>query len=169
MPFEPFNPGIRLTSGRLMSISPTWQDWVPTWTTSTGNNTPAIGNAVVDARYAVSARTVYYRLSITFGTTTNFGAAPTQSDNWRFSLPVTAAAPTLMIGYGGIQDASAGLSSRMPVRVRLEVATALSLEMAGARIDAAAPTGPGLVDSVSPWTWANGDTLALFGEYEAAA
>ncbi|MFD3835301.1 hypothetical protein ACFWWC_03465 [Streptomyces sp. NPDC058642] len=169
MPFEVWQPGMIITEERLAAISPTWQDWSPTWTTSTGNNTPSLGNAVVVARYAVAARTVSFELSVTFGTSTNFGAAPGQSDNWRFSLPVTAASTSLMIGYGGIQDASAGLPSRMPVRIRLEVTTALSLEMAGARIDAAAPTGPGLVDSLSPWTWANGDTLACFGEYEAAA
>lgn len=169
MPFDPWQPGMIVTAARLAAISPTWQDWTPTWTTSTGNNTPSLGNATVAARYAVAARTVFFELSITFGTTTNFGAAPGQADNWRFGLPVTAAAPAVMIGYGEIQDSSAGISSRMPVRARLEVTTAISLEMAGARIDAGAVSGVGLVDSVSPWTWASSDTVKLFGEYEAAA
>lgn len=169
MPFEPFNPGTRLTSGRMMSISPTWQDWAPTWTTSTGNNTPSFGNATVEARYAVSARTVFFRMNIVFGATTNFGAAPGASDNWRFSLPVAAAGAALMIGSGDIQDTSAGIGSRMAVRLRLEVATALSLEMMSPRIDAGAVSGVGLVDSVSPWTWASTDTFRCFGEYETAA
>ncbi|NUS78456.1 MAG: hypothetical protein HOV70_19970 [Streptomyces sp.] len=169
MPFETWQPGMRITSGRLMSISPTWQDWSPTWTTSTGNNTPSFGNATVEARYAVSARTVYFRMNVVFGTTTNFGAAPVASDNWRFSLPVAAASTAMMIGSGDLQDTSAGIGSRMAVRVRLEVATALSLEMMSPRIDAGAIAGVGLVDSISPWVWASTDAFRCFGEYEAAA
>lgn len=168
MPYEPWQPGMKITANRLLSISPTWQDWTPVWTTSTGSNTPAFVNAVVVARYAVAATTVYFNLNITFGSSTTFGGG-TSSDNWRFSLPVTAASLTLMIGYGELADSSAGISSRMGARPRLEVTTAMSIEMASARIDAAAVSGAGLIDAVSPWTWANGDTIRVFGEYEAAA
>lgn len=168
MPYEPWQPGMRITANRLLSISPTWQDWVPVWTTSTGNNTPSFGNATMTTRYAQSALTVYFQMNITFGSTTNFNSG-TSSDNWRFSLPVASASTSLMVGYGELADSSAGLGSRMGARVRLTTTTTMEIEMASARIDAAAVSGVGLVDAVSPWTWANGDTLRCFGEYEAAA
>ncbi|MFI9824407.1 hypothetical protein ACIHFC_28745 [Streptomyces sp. NPDC052013] len=160
---------MRITANRLASISPTWQDWVPVWTTSTGAALPTLGDATVEARYAVAARTVHFRLNIVFGAATNFGAGTTTGDNWRFSLPVPAFAPAIGIGSGEIQDTSAGIGSRMAVRVRLENTTELSLEMSGPRIDGGAVAGVGLVDSLSPWTWAATDTLRLWGEYEAAA
>lgn len=168
MPFEPFLPGMILNQARMASISPTWQDWTAVWTTSTGNNSPSLGNAVVTSRYAVSATTVFFNLNITFGTTTSFGGG-TSSDNWRFSLPVTAAGVLLIAGYGELADSSAGISSRMGTRIRLTTTTTMEIEMASARIDAVAVSGAGLIDAVSPWTWATGDTIRAFGEYEAAA
>ncbi|CAL9504260.1 hypothetical protein [Streptomyces sp. enrichment culture] len=166
MPYEPWQPGMLITANRLASISPTWQDWTPAWTTSTGNNTPSLGDASVEARYAVSARTVHFRMSITFGPTTNFGGGGA-ADNWRFGLPITAASTAIGIGSGEISATSIG--SRMAIRVRLEVTTAMSLEMTSPRIDGGAISGQGLVDSLSPWTWASGHSLRVWGEYEAAA
>lgn len=168
MPYEAWQPGMRITANRLLSISPTWGDWVPVWTTSTGANTPSFGNATITARYAQSALTVYFQMNITFGTTTNFGGG-TSADNWRFSLPVASAGTSLMVGYGELADSSAGIGSRMGARIRLTTTTTMEIEMAAARLDAAAATNPGLIDSVSPWTWASSDTLRCFGEYEAAA
>lgn len=169
MPYEPWQPGMKITANRLLSISPTWQDWTPVWTTSSGSNTPSFGsNTAISARYAVSATTVYFNLNITFGSLANFGGGGS-SDNWRFSVPVTAASLLLMIGYGEIADSSAGISSRMGARPRLTTTTTMEIEMASARIDAAAVSGAGLIDAVSPWTWASGDTIRAFGEYEAAS
>ncbi|MFI9339959.1 hypothetical protein ACIG0D_01585 [Streptomyces sp. NPDC052773] len=169
MPYEPWQPGLRITANRLLSISPTWSDWTPVWTTSTGNNTPSFGNAVITARWAQSATTVFYALNVQFGTTTNFGAAPGGGDNWRISLPVTASATSLIAGWGEITDSSVGSGSRMAVRVRLSTTTVMEYEMASSRIDGAAISGLGIIDSVSPWTWASGDTLRVWGQYEAAA
>lgn len=167
-PYEPWQPGMNITANRLLSISPTWQDWVPVWTTSTGANTPSFGNAVITARYAQSALTVFYRMEIAFGSTTAFGGGGA-SDNWRFSLPVTAAATALIVGWGEISDSSAGLGSRMGVRPRLTTTTTMEIEMASARIDAAAVSGVGLIDSASPWAWATNDSIRVVGQYEAAA
>ena len=47
--------------------------------------------------------------------------------------------------------------------------TTLELEMSSGRIDNLTAAGVGLIDSVSPWTWASGDTIRGFGTYEAAA
>ncbi|MET8824799.1 hypothetical protein ABZX40_18015 [Streptomyces sp. NPDC004610] len=168
MPFETWQPGMIITEERLAAISPTWQDWTPAWTTSTGNATPSLGDAAVTARYAVAATTVHYELVITFGATTNFGSSPGSADNWRLSLPVEAAATTTMAGWGEITDTSAGVGSRTRVRVRLTTTSHMELEMSGPRIDGTALAGPGLIDSASPWVWANGDIVRLMGTYEAA-
>ena len=174
VPYEPWQPGMRLTATRLRSISPTWADWVPVWTTSTGANTPSLGNATVVARYAQSALKVSFRMEITFGTTTNFGGGGS-SDNWRFSLPVAAAGTQLIAGYGEAQDSATGgtpSSLRVPLRPRLTTTTTLELETSGGATGFAggyAATPNGLIDAVSPFTWANTDTIRVFGEYEAAA
>lgn len=165
MAFEVWQPGMILTEERLASISPTWQDWTPVWTTSTGANTPSFGNATITARYAVAARTVFWRLEIAFGSTTNFGGGG-GSDNWRFSAPVTAAATQLIAGFGEGQDTSATL--RVPLRPRLTTTTTIEIETSGGATDGAA-TSVGLIDSATPFTWANGDFIRAFGTYEAAA
>lgn len=174
MPYEPWQPGMRITAGRLLSISPTWVDWVPVWTTSTGANTPSFGNATITAKYAQSALTVWFRLEITFGTTTSFGGGGS-SDNWRFSLPVGAAATQLIAGYGEAQDSATGgtpSSLRIPLRPRITTATTMELETSGGATGFAggyAATPNGLIDAVSPFTWANTDAIRIVGEYEAAA
>ncbi|MFD8340488.1 hypothetical protein ACFV42_49125, partial [Streptomyces solisilvae] len=69
-----------------------WTDWTPTWTTS-GTTVPSYGNATIKCRYTQIGKTVFANVSIIFGSTTNFGTAG-NVDNWRFSLPVPAAAIT---------------------------------------------------------------------------
>ncbi|MGW3847194.1 hypothetical protein [Streptomyces fagopyri] len=146
-----------------------WGDWVPVWTTSTGANTPAFQNAVITARYAQSALTVYWKLEIVFGNLTTYGGGG-GSDNWRFSMPVAAAAITQVIGYGEAQDTSvSGSLGRCALRCRATTVTTMELEVSSGRADAVAITSGGLIDAVSPWTWANTDALRLWGQYEAAA
>ena len=169
MAFEPLLPGMILNQARLASISPTWQDWTPVWTTSSGANTPSLGNATVTARYAQSALTVFYRMTIVFGSSTSFGGGGS-SDNWRFSCPVTAAAISDAVGSGEAHDVSvANTLGRLGLRVRLTTTTTFELEVSSGRVDAVAVTSGGLIDAVSPWTWANGDIVRIWGSYEAAA
>ncbi|MFC9680013.1 hypothetical protein [Streptomyces sp. NPDC056948] len=174
MPYEPWQPGMRMTANRLLSISPTWQDWVPVWTTSTGAATPTFGNATILARYAQTATLVVFRLEITFGSTTAFGGGGA-SDNWRFSLPVTAAGTALIAGSGEAQDSATGgtpSSVRIPLRPRLTGTTTLELEISGGGTGFAggyAATPTGLIDAATPFTWATTDAIRIRGEYEAAA
>ncbi|MEU0332238.1 hypothetical protein [Streptomyces sp. NPDC006193] len=169
MAYEPWQPGMIITAGRLLSISPTWQDWTPVWTTSTGANLPAFNNATVTARYAQSALTVYYRMEIVFGTTTAFGGGGA-SDNWRFSMPVPAAATSGIVGQGEAHDVSvANTGGRLGIRPRLTSTTTIELEVSTGRVDAVAVTAGGLIDAVTPWTWASGDVIRVWGNYEAAA
>lgn len=175
MAYEPWQPGMILTQARLASISPTWRDWTPVWTTSTGNNTPSFGNASVVARYAQSALTVFWRLEITFGTTTNFGGG-TASDNWRLSAPVPAADLASVVGQGEVQRTTApsgytnSAGTRMGIRVRLATASAFDIEGSTGNVNAVSTASTsGLIDAVSPWVWESGSWLRAWGQYEAAA
>jgi hypothetical protein len=160
--------GQRITAGRLNLITPLWASWTPVWTTSSGAATPSFGNATITASYAQTADVVLFRLEIAFGSTTNFGGGGT-GDNWRFSVPVTASGTSLVIGYGELQDTSVGTSlGRAGVRSRLTTTTTMELETGTGRPDAVAITNSGLIDAVSPWTWANTDTIRIFGQYQAA-
>lgn len=166
MAYEPWQPGMIITAARLASISPTWQPWVPTWTTSTGLHLPTLGNATVNCAYAQSARTVFWRFDIAFGSTTNFGVGADASDNWLFSLPVPAASVVQAIGF---LDLHASGSARAIGRARLLTTTDFQIEIASGQPSGAAITNTGLADSLSPWTWVSGNAIRGQGQYEAAA
>lgn len=168
MAIAAWRAGERITAGRLNEITPVWAAWTPTWTTATGAATPSFGNATIDAAYARVGNTITYRMDITFGTTTSFGGGGT-GDNWRFSLPVTASGLALNVGAGELQDTSVGASlGRVAVRVRLTTTTTMELETSSGRPDAVALVNGGLIDAVSPWTWASTDAIRVFGQYQAA-
>lgn len=168
MAMAAWTAGQRITADRLNDITPIWASWTPTWSTSSGSATPSFGNATVTGTYCQTGNIVFFRLEITFGTTTNFGGGGT-SDNWRFSIPVTANATTTIVGFGEGQDTSVGSSlGRVGLRARLTTTTTFELEVATGRPDATAITNGGLVDAVSPWTWASTDIIRFFGQYDAA-
>lgn len=173
MAFTPWAAGQRIEATKLAEMSPTWSAWTPTWTTSTGSNTPSYGNATVDCKYAQSADTVFYDFEIIFGSTTNFGGGGT-SDNWRFSLPVTASESVLIAGMGEIQGASA--SERFPVRARLTTTTTFEVELCGGAYNNITGNSSGLVDAATPFgasstgstAWGTSFRILLHGHYQAA-
>lgn len=168
MAVEAPRAGMRITAGFLDSITPRWAAWTPTWTTSTGLATPSFGNATLDCSYAQSGDVVFYRMDISFGSTTNFGGGTT-TDNWRFSTPVTAQATALAVGAGEAGDASVAASlGRAAVVVTLSSTTTFSINVVSGRPDAVALTAAGLIDTVSPWTWATSDVIRVSGHYRAA-
>jgi hypothetical protein len=166
MAYEPWQPGMTVTAGRLLSISPTWQEWTPIWSTS-GASTPSFGNASVSARWAQSALTVHFRVDIVFGSTTNFGSG---TDNWRLSTPVPAASTIGGCGSGEIQNTASGTpGARQPIRVRLTTTQTFEFEMSGGNIFGAdTSSGAGLIDASTPGTWVSGSALRFWGTYEAA-
>lgn len=165
MPYEPWQPGMIISKSRLASISPTWQDWTPVWTTS-GASTPSFGNASISARWAQSALTVFFRVDIAFGSTTTFGSG---TDNWRISTPVPAASTIGGCGDGEIQNTSSP-GSRQPIRVRLTTTETFEFEMSGGNIFGAdTSSGAGLIDASTPGAWTAGNSsLRFWGTYEAA-
>ncbi|MFJ8106758.1 hypothetical protein [Streptomyces sp. NPDC096132] len=148
-------------------VLPTWQSWTPAWTTGTGSATPSFGDATVNCRYLKSGTTVHLNFVIQFGSTTNFGTSPTTSDNWRFSLPVTASAAHPVIGFA---ELGASNAARAMSRIYLPTTGTFELGISSGRPDASAiaAAGQGSVDSLSPWTWANGFAIRGTATYEAA-
>lgn len=142
-----------------------WTSFTPTWTTSTGANTPSFGNAVLDCKWNRAGRTITAKYEIVFGTTTNFGAAPTTADNWRFTLPVTAS-DTHQVG--GFFELNQSTGRRCIARGRFTTTGVTELEVASGAPDGAA-VGTGLADSLTPWTWANGNAVRGILTYEAAS
>lgn len=165
MAFTPWAAGQRIEATKLAQMSPTWSAWTPTWSTSTGSNTPTFGNATLDCKYAQSADVVFFEMEITFGTTTNFNSGTT-SDNWRFSLPVTSAESQLIAGMGEIQDGTP--AERWPVRARLSTTSSIEVELVGRNYNNTVNNSSGLVDAVTPFTWASTDRILLHGHYQAA-
>lgn len=148
--------GAPITAGRLAQMLPQYTDWTPTWTTVTGLNTPSFGNAVLACGYAQAGDFCTGILAITFGSSTNFGAAPTTADNWRFTLPVAAQGLDQAIGF---VELSTAVGERTMGRLRIDTTTTMVIEISSGRVDGAGVTNNGVVDSLSPQTWGNGDTV----------
>lgn len=165
MAFTPWAAGQRIQASQLAAMTPLWAAWTPTWSTSSGAATPSYGNATVDCKYAQSADTVLFEMEITFGTTTNFGGGGS-SDNWRFSLPVTAAETVLIAGMGEIQDGTA--TERWPIRARITTTSVFEVELSGRNYNNTANVSSGLIDATTPFTWASTDRILLHGHYQAA-
>lgn len=147
-----------------------WSTWTPNWTTSTGLHLPSYGNATVIATYTKIGRCLNFALSVQFGSTTVFGASATTNDNWLFSLPpgLTASASfagTQSIAGAGRATQSATLTA--PIIVRIDsTGTNFSIESAGGSQDGNALTNPGVLDALSPWTWASGAVIQVMGTLE---
>lgn len=142
-----------------------WTAWTPTWATSTGANTPSLGNATTDCAYTRIGRLIIFRFEIVFGSTTSFGGG-TASDNWRFGIPVTAAGLSNAVGF---LELNASTNARVVARARLTTTSAFEMEVCSGRPDATAITNGGLADAVSPWVWASGNAIRGIGAYEAAS
>lgn len=143
-----------------------WGSWTPSWTTSTGLHAPSFGNAVITGTYAKIGRLLIVSLAVTFGSSTNFGAGATTSDNWLFSLPASLVASgaftgtQALCGYG---RATSSASATSPFSVRVDGTGAnLTLDTAGGQAGGGALTQTGGLDSLTPFTWASGNVLAFF-------
>lgn len=142
-----------------------WTAFTPAWVTSNGLNPPAFGNATVNCDWTRHGRTITARYEIVFGTTTNFGAAPTTADNWRIGIPVAASATTTMAGWFELNQSTA---ARCVARARLTTVNHFEMEISSGRPDGGAITNTGIADSLSPWTWASANSVRGIIHYDAA-
>ncbi len=154
--------GTPLSAARLNNmeagISPTYIAYTPTWT-STGS-APAIGNAVVTARYVQIGKLVHAYGEITFGSSSTFGTG-----DFMFALPVSrisgsAAARAKGIVSGYDNSASAALLARADMTSSVST----FIIVYGATYLGTATN----VGATAPWTWATSDVISWDLVYEAA-
>lgn len=150
--------GVTTFNGRLdvngdLNIRRPWQTYTPIWTGSTG--APSFGNAAVRARWKNLGTLAQFKMSVTFGTTTNFG-----SGAWGFSLPVDPE-----FDAEGYSTASAiaiddSATARYPGVAWLTNASGIF------RVAIGGGGNPGISSAV-PFAWAAGDTLIVSGSYQS--
>jgi len=155
---------------KLLHDPGAWTSYTPSWTTQTGLHTPSFGNATLDCRYLKIGRKVDVRFNIVFGSTTNFGSSVTGSDNWWFGLPTpfpAARSSDEGLGYMDYFQSSTTLGF---ARVKLVSTTQIGLSILTSFSAGNLATGiGGDVDSISPFTFASGNTLKGSFTYESAA
>jgi len=163
MSSSPWLGGQRVTAERLANMLNKFSDFTPTLGVSSGT-APTYGNATVLCRYSQSGDLVTAHYNIVWGSTSTFGTASTGS-NWRIGLPVTAASTTQATGVIFVEQSTA---KRHPCRARFTGTTFFEMELGGGAPDGVAAANTGLVDALTPWTWASGHTLKGVIRYEAA-
>lgn len=132
-----------------------WTGWTPNWSTTNGLGNPGFGNADVSCAWLRMGRLIFCRIGIAFGTTTNFGPADTNA-NWFFSFPINAVGTYNNLGFVEVAR-SAG--QRCMARVTAGSNFGFSLDLASGRVDGTAVANSGVVDGITPWAWAAGDTI----------
>lgn len=137
-----------LISGTGISLG-AWTAWTPT----VGGGTWAIGNGTfTGGAYCQIGKTVHFRVRITWGTTSVFGAA-----GLNLTLPVTPGGNNHTLVHGFAYDASA--SARYPLGGNI-ISSLLTL------YNIVSPVTT--VISTVPFTWVSTDMVDICGTYEAA-
>lgn len=80
--WTPFAAGDRLTAGRLNALVGEWTPYTPIWTADSGTTT--LGNGVLEGKFQRIGNTVNFRIYF------EWGSSSTQSvsgSNWRISVP----------------------------------------------------------------------------------
>jgi hypothetical protein len=128
-----------------------WTTYAPTWTATGGGN--SIGNGTLVGRYKKIGRTVHLFLELTFGSTTAVG-----SGNYLFSLPVQSWG-NLNTPIGMAMPYDSSPATREVAMAYLNSSTQFAILRSSG----------GLVSATSPYAWADGDRISVFGTYEAAS
>lgn len=128
-----------------------WTSYTPSWT-STGT-APAIGNGTLTGRYREPPGTglIVCEVAFTAGSTSTFGTL-----EYRFSLPLTAAATATSFSIGAAWLLDSGTTERSGA-VRILDTT---------KVTVVSPTGA--VGQLTPWTWAVNDQIRFQVTYDAA-
>lgn len=146
-----FNTHVR---DNLKAIGDAWTAYTPTWTASSVN--PAIGNGTIAGSYLSAGKLTLFKITVSMGSTTTYGTG-----SYSFSLPVTAALSGLganfPVGQAHLRDSSPAANYFRQAVLAVTGTTVVLYDQAGT---AAATT--------VPFTWANGDSLAIMGCFEAA-
>ena len=133
-------------------IQASWSTYTPTWG---GTSDPAIGNGVLSGRYMRVGKTITANITIVMGSTTTYG-----SGTWTLSLPVASVFTTttyVNLGSVSMRDTSASANSTGVAILANQTTAQMVVGSSNA-----------FVSTTAPWTWANGDTLSVTLNYEAA-
>lgn len=153
----------------------TWFSYTPTWSTSSGLHVPSYGNAVVSAKASKVGRTVNVTFDIAFGSSTVFGAGATTTDNWTLGLPpqwpANVSTPATFVGLADMYRDRSNLGiARIKIQNSTSVSFGILTTFVAAAFDTSSSNGiGGDLDSLSPWTWANGDFFRGAFVYESAS
>jgi len=141
------NANVRDPFAELMA---SWNTYAPTWTATTTN--PDIGNGVLDGRYKQVGKTVWFRLSILFGSTTDKGVG-----TWFLSLPSTPlyANTGETLGTCAIRDVSVPSQDAFFTYYASSSGNKIAMNQSG-----------GTLLASTTIAWATGDRITLKGEYE---
>lgn len=132
----------------------TWVDFTPTWTVSSGS--VSIGNGTLKGRYQRLGTAVKFWAVLIFGSTTSKG-----SGTYYWELPF---APLNTTGYqpvGFVQITDSGTTEDICGWRCIAVNDATHDMLA-----AGASPNPYRITTTAPWTWATGDAIRWWGEYE---
>lgn len=130
-----------------------WQSWTPTWTGVT------VGNGTVTAKYTQIGKTVLWRVSLVFGTTSAVAGTI------QITLPVASVTyPTFAnVGSGTLWDASAAAIN--PAITLWNSTTVIEIIPQGASTTYVTNS---VATSTAPFTWTTSDYIQATGFYEAA-
>lgn len=135
-------------------IQAAWTAYTPAWTAST--TAPVLGNGTLVGAYNRVGKTVDFRIVLTMGSTTTYGAG-----FYVFSLPVTPVAAGINILEYPVADVICHDAS--PSAVTPGIGAIFSTSEVRPRSYAGATITP-----TAPFTFASGDRIMLAGRYEAA-
>ena len=148
-----FTAGQVLTAAELNAIG-TWTTYTPAWTAASTN--PVLGNGSISGQYTQINDLVVVLIRLVTGSTTTYG-----SGRYDFSLPVNYSNLTAFgeaLGSATLFDASLA-QVHLGVSVAGPSASTITVRIAAG--------GFGDINSGAPFTFANGDTIAIIATYRS--
>lgn len=145
-----FTAGQVLTAAQLNALfdsaQTAWTAYTPGWAAST--TAPAIGNGTITGKYKQIGKTVFFWISIAFGSTTTAG-----SGSYQFGFPV----PPL-----------AGQAPLFTAYVVNGTTNFLGVARQSGSIILANTGNANDVGNATPGAWVSGNSIRIAGSYEAA-
>lgn len=145
----------------LTAIKPYVLGWIgmpvsytPTWTAASVN--PTLGNGTLTGSYTRRGNLCLFTFCLTIGSTTNKGTGA-----WAFSLPFTAATGWSRLGVAQLRDAGTNSYPRMAQITSGGTTLSIFLQLDNA-------TNVNTIDTTTPFTWGDTDSLTVQIEYEVA-
>lgn len=135
----------------MKAIGDPWASYTPQWLGATTN--PVIGNGTLTGNYMQAGKLVMFRIRVVMGSTTTYG-----SGAYTFGLPVPA-----VVSTDNAIDCSVFLKD-----VSGSVRALRFAYLNTASLIAPCDSGGALINSTTPWVWANTDIISISGSYEAA-